>query len=66
MLHDTFFKKDKVMMNWQLKIDIFMSLEMISQRLFPRGTSALCKFSHGFMTKLYIDNIENPISVFLV
>lgn len=55
-------------MNWQLKTDIFMSLEMISQWPFwpfLRETSALRQFSHSFLTKLYGDNMEHLISYFL-
>ena len=58
--------KSKGMMNQQGKRDIFMHLEIVSQWLFPVESSALCIFSHGFMTKLCIDNVEHLILLFLV
>lgn len=58
--------KSKGMMNQQGKIDIFMHLEIVSQWFFPVESSALCIFSHGFMTKLCTDNVEHFILLFLV
>lgn len=39
VLHDFFFFKGKVMMNWQLTMDFFMSIEIISQ--WPISTDPL-------------------------